>query len=61
LRKAKLKFLDTHPHAEANPVYWAAVTAYGDMGAVEMGAWGYWWWLVIGVVFGVLWWYLAKK
>jgi len=61
LRKAKLKFLDTHPHAEANPVYWAAVTAYGDMGAVEMGAWGYWWLLVIGVVFGVLWWYLAKK
>jgi len=58
LRKAKLKFLDAHPHAEANPVYWAAVTAYGDMGAVELGVLvvvGYW-----GGFWGV-WWYLAKK
>lgn len=31
LRQAKLQFLQTHPHDEAHPVYWAAVTAYGDM------------------------------
>ncbi len=61
LRAAKLKFLATHPHAEANPVYWAAVTAYGDMGALEQGSWRYWWVLVIGLVSGLLWWYLRKR
>ncbi len=53
LRKAKIKFLDAHPHAEANPVYWAAVTAYGDMGAVEL--WGAWWVLGIGLLLFMGW------
>ncbi len=35
LHEAKIQFLQTHPHDEANPVYWAAVTAYGDMRAIE--------------------------
>jgi len=36
LYAAKIQFLQTHPHDEANPVYWAAVTAYGDMRAIEL-------------------------
>ncbi len=61
LRKAKLKFLDTHPHAEANPVYWAAVTAYGDMAPLEFDGLGYWSLLGIVFVLGFFWWYLRKK
>lgn len=31
LRSAKMEYLEQHPHDEANPVYWAALTVYGDM------------------------------
>jgi CHAT domain-containing protein len=51
LQRAKVTYLETHPHDEANPVYWAAVTVYGDMRPVELAGlcWG-WLWLVAGVL-----------
>ncbi|MCC6462960.1 MAG: CHAT domain-containing protein [Saprospiraceae bacterium] len=59
LQHAKLDFLQNHPHDEAHPVYWAALTGYGDMRALENQAWGGWFWLglaVVGSVAGYLFW-----
>jgi hypothetical protein len=47
LRSAKLNYLQRHPHDEANPVYWAAVTVYGDMRPVRLNGW-FGWWVVVG-------------
>lgn len=52
LRRAKLTFLQTHPHDEAHPVYWAAVTAYGDMQALDQHEF-YRWWIVLAGAFGL--------
>jgi CHAT domain-containing protein/tetratricopeptide (TPR) repeat protein len=51
LRNAKLEYLLSHPQDEANPVYWAAVTIYGDMRKVDLtdGAWGWAWWIGLGL------------
>lgn len=45
LQRAKLAYLALHPNDEANPVYWAAVTVYGDMRPVDLA--GGWWGLLL--------------
>ncbi len=50
LRRAKLDFLQTHAHDEAHPVYWAAVTAYGDMQAIDFQEFNWWWVVAAGAV-----------
>lgn len=56
LRQAKLRFLDTHSNDAAHPVYWAAAVAGGDMEAIELEAFGWWWVVGLGLVLGFLLW-----
>jgi CHAT domain-containing protein len=56
LHQAKLAFLQSHPQDEAHPVYWAAVTAYGDMQPIQTER-NWWLWVALGgfgvVLFGL--------
>ena len=62
LQKSKLDFLAQHPHDEAHPVYWAAVTAYGDMAPIRTDInWRLWTLLLLGVLCGSVFFWRRRK
>ncbi|MEM7373089.1 MAG: tetratricopeptide repeat protein [Bacteroidota bacterium] len=44
LRQAKLDFIDSHPHDEAHPYFWAGFVPIGDMSPIEFRSTN--WWLI---------------
>ena len=49
LRQAKLDFLNTHPHEDAHPFYWAAFIAIGDMKELDLSTNYQWWTIGLGI------------
>ena len=55
LRQAKLRFLSEADQLHSHPYYWSAFVAYGDMGAMSLNAWSWWWGLLIPGIIAGLW------
>ena len=58
LQKAKIEFINSHPHDEAHPYYWSAYVQVGKTEAIWNSGWlnGFVWWIVVvGIVAVVFW------
>jgi CHAT domain-containing protein/tetratricopeptide (TPR) repeat protein len=55
LHEAKLAYLQSHPHDEANPVFWGAVTVYGDTCPIPLHTIYPVWWLLAVVALAAAW------
>ena len=61
LRQAKLDYLNAHTNDEAHPFFWAGFIPIGDMSVIEPISAFHWWWMIGGLLFVGMIWFIFRK